>query len=260
MIGLLEGIDPKLLEEVTKLFRKAEQTMKNMGRELGEAIVPSINQLRYAGSHILNVCNSSSVEAANTELEKAKRHCQRAFYDAVEAGVMDKLAAIRKFKIEFGPLLHHDPSIDYSDLFKKARDANDEIQRIDVVNTKDKESSFLSIEGFWHSLNEVQKILDERLFYLEKIRSKMERERYDASVAARDKVEKSNRRLAWATLVAAIAALVLTVPGSILDIRDLVNRPSCTNGEARACFCGDVKTGTSVCGDNGDWSACSCGK
>ena len=139
-----------------------------------------------------------------------------------------------------------------------AREANQEIQQIDVVKTKDKENSFIAIEKHWESLNDVLKVLDERRIYLERIRSKIEKEKYDESAIARRKAKASNKRLACTTVVVALLALLSTIPGTVLDALNLRDYPTCLQGEAHACFCDDKKSGTSICNAEGKWSECLC--
>jgi len=48
------GLHGEKFEELYSLFRKAEAAMKVVEEWQGDLIVPSINQLRYAGGHLLN--------------------------------------------------------------------------------------------------------------------------------------------------------------------------------------------------------------
>lgn len=58
----------------------------------------AINELRYAGHHVLKAANSANSELyRHDNLVRADRHCQRAVNDVRDEAIMVCLAAVRKF-------------------------------------------------------------------------------------------------------------------------------------------------------------------
>lgn len=99
--------------EVKKLFSLAEQYAKEVEFLSSAVQVPAINELRYAGQHILKALVKDDDEEADAELGKAKGHCQRAMYEAVEAGIMFCLDAIKAFQEEHRHLVVTEVIPDY---------------------------------------------------------------------------------------------------------------------------------------------------
>ena len=75
--------EDSLIEEIQTLYLSAENKIKHLEVVSREMCVPSINELRYAGNHLLKALTSYSNDAKNEHLSKAKSHCKRAIYDAV---------------------------------------------------------------------------------------------------------------------------------------------------------------------------------
>ncbi|MBI2381753.1 MAG: hypothetical protein HYV16_13460 [Gammaproteobacteria bacterium] len=107
--------------EVANLYSQAEEKIKLIEHLNQQLPIPSINELRYAGYHLVQFINSGSPE----ELKKAENHCKRAIYDAVEAGVTHQLEMICSFQKDFRMLVlsEHIPS--YCELQKQLRAARD---------------------------------------------------------------------------------------------------------------------------------------
>jgi len=81
-----------------------------------EAGVPAANELRYAGHHLLQAIDDDGNLADEDQLAKARNHCRRASYEAVEAGLTHALRQIHQFKedyklIEITPVLQDWPQI-----------------------------------------------------------------------------------------------------------------------------------------------------
>lgn len=89
------------LRSVRDLYAKAEQRLKVIeARGKSGLEIPSVNQLRYAGYHIL----AYVVDGQTPDLEKAKGHCQRAIYDAYEMELSFYIDVFKEFSDEFNDL------------------------------------------------------------------------------------------------------------------------------------------------------------
>ena len=80
------------------LFEKAETAIKRVEHETSNLTIPAVNQLRYAGHHLIRSLNDKS---KNDELRKAANHCKRALFDAYEAGILYDLILFKKFKEDY---------------------------------------------------------------------------------------------------------------------------------------------------------------
>lgn len=96
-----EDIKAALLA-LQKLFKDAEAQAKTAELEYGQGpIIPAINELRYAGSHMISfLCSTDPADQAQ-ELDKAARHCKRSIYDAVEARLMVAFERYRNFREKY---------------------------------------------------------------------------------------------------------------------------------------------------------------
>lgn len=89
------------IKEVKKLYEQAEERLKHF-EHLPDAaanglLIPVVNQLRYAGNHIFRYFADQKAE----DLEKAKRHCERAVYDAYEVEIGFFLKSFQAFRAQF---------------------------------------------------------------------------------------------------------------------------------------------------------------
>jgi hypothetical protein len=112
-------------QSLSDLFRQAEAALHEADMIHGDLGIPSVNQLRYAGHHILAISTSSTTADALGAYNKACSHCQRAIYDAYDSAIIYMLKQITAFqedyaKIQIGPHFAR-----YSDLRKTAREAKD---------------------------------------------------------------------------------------------------------------------------------------
>lgn len=80
-------------------FAKAENALKEYEHMSNEALVPSVNELRYAGSHAAQAVRAQTGEQAEEEWRRAIRHAKRARYDVMEfyiSWVGEKVKAVQE--------------------------------------------------------------------------------------------------------------------------------------------------------------------
>lgn len=76
-----QSVDDAVLQEIKRLYGVAEQRIKILeGRPKSGLGIPAVNQLRYAGYHLVKYV----VDRGRADLGKAKGHCERAIYDSYE--------------------------------------------------------------------------------------------------------------------------------------------------------------------------------
>ena len=77
-----------LLNDIRLAFRAAEAAMTEVSFLWSGLLTPAVNELRYAGMHILVGLHSADSDASKLQFEDALDHCRRAEYDAWDAGLV----------------------------------------------------------------------------------------------------------------------------------------------------------------------------
>lgn len=183
------------VKNLFNLFNLAEQYAKEVEILSSAVQVPAINELRYAGQHILKALVEDDGEAADTELGKAKGHCQRAMYEAVEAGIMYCLDEIKAFQEDHRGLVISAVVSDYHKLLVRAQQATDKV----VEGRSDRESVAEHVEEYIAEFRAVLEIV--RLF--EASRDDLSAMRLERDEAKR----RHNTRIVMMGLGSAIALL-----------------------------------------------------
>ena len=83
------------IEEVTKFYTFAESRLKENELLHGEIRIVVINELRYAGSHIIKSLSCNDDIEKENQLESAIKHCKRAIYDSYEISILNLLESIK---------------------------------------------------------------------------------------------------------------------------------------------------------------------
>lgn len=185
------------VKELQLLFAQAEAIVKELERHDGDGLdIPSINELRYVGYHVLNALVADHAYGRDLELDKAKRHVQRAIYDAYEARTMNV--------------------IDQIDLFM------DDYRLIQVsLVIKDYASLKVEVDQVRRFIGDVQKQADSRdekyqgceqhLKRLEEINTQFQAARDDLNVII---AQKRRETLRW--LVGVVIAVLVAVVGLVV--------------------------------------------
>lgn len=189
--------------EIFDLFSRAEQTIK-LVENLGEGLTfPAVNQLRYAGQHLLKSDCADNENSKEEHLKKAKYHCQRAIYDASEIGVIHYLEEIRIFQDDYKQVVVTDIVLNYSDTLKKAKKAREFILK--NHNKKANNESNEDINKMDSEYEECAKLLKELEEFV------------DSLTIMRPELNKKielNRRIAFI----AVVGLILAILGLIVAI------------------------------------------
>lgn len=106
----------QILGEIRVLFDQAEGYMKSLEHVDG-LYIPTVNQLRYAGRHLVDFLNGKSTPDCSL-LEKTKRHCQRAVYDAIDAHIQYHINEVESFQDDFKDVVIADIFPEYNKLIQ----------------------------------------------------------------------------------------------------------------------------------------------
>ena len=88
-----------LLSKIKSLYDEAESSLKLYERITLTNLAPALNELRYAGHHLLAAENATNDEDRNSHAERAIGHCERARYDAKEATIISLLECIADLRL-----------------------------------------------------------------------------------------------------------------------------------------------------------------
>jgi hypothetical protein len=117
------------LADVRVLYRKADSFATEAGEFREDALIPAHNELRYVGYHLLKALNDDGSVADHEHLYKAKGHCERAMYDAAEAGIMAARDWIGGFRDEYKRVVVRDVVDGYSEILIRERKARDLVSK-----------------------------------------------------------------------------------------------------------------------------------
>ena len=82
------------IEALGARYAQANGLAKSVSLASREAVIPAHNELRNAGYHLLHAIDGSGCAVDDEQIDKAIAHCDRAIYDAAEAGVIITLDAL----------------------------------------------------------------------------------------------------------------------------------------------------------------------
>ena len=92
-------LDPEQLERLRSAYEEADKAVKQYERYTLAAPVAAVNQLRYAGYHLLQAqLLAAQSKDAGPHLENAFCHCRRAWSDAFEGIIYSHLGFIADFQ------------------------------------------------------------------------------------------------------------------------------------------------------------------
>ena len=132
------SFDKEKLEYLSKLFVRAEQLIKLSEQTSDGVVIPSINELRYFGYHLLQaILDDHDPVQISEQLKKAESHAKRAIYDASESIVLYHLMKAEYFQKIFSEsvfVIDVLPSyIQLQQELQKAKDQIDELRKNEGV-------------------------------------------------------------------------------------------------------------------------------
>lgn len=112
-----------------KHYRQLYEAADSFAREVGEfrqaIAIPAHNELRYAGHHLLQALDDSGQVADEEQLRRACSHCERAMYEAAEAGVISLLRSLAQFQQDYKDIVVAEVVPTYGDCKAMARKARE---------------------------------------------------------------------------------------------------------------------------------------
>jgi hypothetical protein len=93
--------DQPELSAYRKTFLRADKFCREVQSFIAEAGIPAMNEMRYAGHHLLSSIDDAGTMTKPAHLTKAINHAHRACYEAGEAGIIEALSRIASFKDDY---------------------------------------------------------------------------------------------------------------------------------------------------------------
>ncbi|MCK5717151.1 MAG: hypothetical protein KAH77_06635 [Thiomargarita sp.] len=151
----------QLLDKIVLLFEKAEISIKKAEQLSSNLSIPSINELRYAGYHIIKAISvTQSVAISEKEMAMAEKHCKRAIYDATEIGIIYLLESIEIFQKDYSTSTNIIPVLsDYVDLCKQVENAKNFIANIKNNNHNNRDQYYEECAPYYEELNKIKQTL-----------------------------------------------------------------------------------------------------
>jgi len=144
----------KDLQRYCKLFAIAEQSCKNAEIVVPEGVlVPAINELRYAGHHMMRAFAADDEQSAREEIKKAQGHAVRSIHDVYDALAIYYIDQCRQFSDEFKSIPISQAYPDYLADRQKLEDAKKKIHAI--PRTSEVEIDIANKEKYVNTLQEV---------------------------------------------------------------------------------------------------------
>ncbi|CAB5499157.1 hypothetical protein [Bathymodiolus thermophilus thioautotrophic gill symbiont] len=153
------------LKTLLNLFEQAEVKIKNVEQITSEGVlIPSINQLRYAGHHIVRSLLSDDKEELQAERSSAINHVKRAIYDIDEALLIYYIDSAVNFKEKYNDSGFTTEIIDnYPEKLVRLDEANTSIQQLrkDDNNYQDRQQFYQQLDPYLKKLSEIVAIFEQ---------------------------------------------------------------------------------------------------
>jgi hypothetical protein len=121
--------DSLALGPFREIWDKAESRIKRTEHLRTSLTIPAVNELRYAGYHLLRALtynpSAGDEDTPEVSLGKGTLHCRRATYDAVDAEAMLYLERAKRFEQDYRDVSIDVPNFNYMAVRAQIREARD---------------------------------------------------------------------------------------------------------------------------------------
>ena len=222
------------LKEIYDLFAQAETAIEKVENISTVLSTPAVNELRYAGRHLLNALHQNNAKAEES-LRKAENHCQRSIYDAWKSGTVFFQDVFRQFNIDYATI---DKTNVLSDYASRRAQANKTHEWLYNIVDKDRHKYFQEIKTHFDEMREITLYLGEARDILNTVITKENEEKVEQYKKEQtDRAELNNHRTTQNILK--ITGLILTLCALIVGAWISLKQP-CNDGQA----CQTIKSET----------------
>ena len=112
-----------------ELYDKADGFAREVAQYRDDVAIPAHNELRYAGHHLLQALDDNGEVSDEEQMRRACAHCERAMYEAGEAGIVYALRQFNQFRQDYRNVIVSEVVGDYAAITKLALSAQSEMSR-----------------------------------------------------------------------------------------------------------------------------------
>lgn len=161
-------------KHILDLFDTAERHIKRVEICRSEVPFPAINELRYAGHHLLKglaADERGESKSAEKDFEDAKDHCYRAMYEASEAGIGYYLDLFKAFEGDYRDVSISEIVPDYVNMRKLAKRAQQKLVegRLNRASPQEHTNGYMEVFG---ELRDAMDTLEESRGELNKVKTR----------------------------------------------------------------------------------------
>ncbi|WP_092032173.1 hypothetical protein [Marinobacter sp. DSM 26671] len=138
-------------------FRQAENLLKTAEWDDLRLDIPTINELRYAGFHLINALETTDLHAQLQEFNKGVRHCRRASYDAIELGLINELEQVIDFERDYSLVPVTNALPDYVELMERVEGIKEKLGQNEKA--PDREAYYEDAESHLKELKQINRKL-----------------------------------------------------------------------------------------------------
>ena len=150
------------VQRIRDLYNEAEVDLKSYGREDNRLFVPGVNQLRYAGQHLVRALGATDEQAARSNLDAAERHAQRALYDINDAAIQYHLAGITRIRTQYFVNLNAIVP-NYQEVVNAVRSASKNLERVSNEHKDNREQFYKEAREHVASLHDAHEIMKDAI-------------------------------------------------------------------------------------------------
>ena len=150
------------VQRIRDLYNEAEVDLKSYGREDNRLFVPGVNQLRYAGQHLVRALGAADEQAARSNLDAAERHAQRALYDINDAAIQYHLAGITRIRTQYFVNLNAIVP-NYQEVVNAVRSARKNLERVSNEHKDNREQFYKEAREHVAKLHDAHEIMKDAI-------------------------------------------------------------------------------------------------
>lgn len=118
-----DSIEPPTVARFRAEYEAADELSRIVANFRKQVAIPAHNELRYAGHHYLKARSDDGTDTDLDQLQRAIAHCQRAAYEAADAGIMSALDMIHIFMNDYRRIVVADIVPNYGEIKRTSREA-----------------------------------------------------------------------------------------------------------------------------------------
>lgn len=136
---------PHRISDLRALYDTADEFAREVAEFRDEIAIPAYNELLYAGHHLLQALDDSGAVSDSEQFRRAVSNCERAMYEAAEAGIISTLDSINRFREGYKNIVVKDVVDNYSSILVKARKAQNLLarRRSDQMSSSERASCYM---------------------------------------------------------------------------------------------------------------------